>query len=60
MSIYMNTLKCEGFEIDLKASDYNAPHATIQVEFDNATFEMTLDKKELEGLVDMLRTFLGG
>ena len=57
MSIWSRELETETLRISLKASDYDAPHATMYVEAHECEFEFTLDREDWVKLADHMYEF---
>jgi len=59
MSIWHgSTVKSGDMEIDLKASDYEAPHATMYIEAPDCAFEFTLNREEWARVRTMIDDYL--
>jgi hypothetical protein len=59
MSIWHGkTVHADEMEIDLKASDYAAPHATMYIELPNCEFEFTLNRDHWAEVRSMIDEYL--
>lgn len=57
MSIWSRTVKSDDITVELKASDYDAPHATMYIEAPDCGFEFTMDREKWVQLADHMYEF---